>query len=453
MADASTDPATAAPEVALSGQPSPVALLDFQAHALAVGAWAGATWTGAELDTVVPISPDTGSPSLSQLLDGYVGSAPTPAGALARALMAGQDLHVPAAVRFPAVVLFLFVSDVATDGGQVGPTPSPSAAARLLPVARPGRIVAAPAVDLSLICSGPSGWIDAVVSRIESAISLAVPQNTAGAIIVAAVNWLINTVASVVKSLINALVGPVLNLIRGIAALTAGIAEQIASLLPYAVHVTVSGGLASGTTVDPFRLTEDPQFGAYDVSVSAGDLPSWPQAIATCAHAAGVALPDFSTKDAPTTFGPIAVTNDPTPILFRGSGAVDAAVTDASGQAHWPFVVGADPGQGKGASAFQFDRMPVAVHRKELDQLRASLTQALFGGLPAILRPYLDAILQPILDKLQDSLNKILDARGSATAFLMYHASVAEPRPINRSSQCVRSVSRSNGPRRPTRAA
>ena len=140
VADTSTDPAAATPEVALTGPASPVELLDFQAHALAVQAWGGAGWTGAELDSVVPLPDGTGSPSLADLLDGYVGGVDTRGAAFARALMAGQDLHDPATVRFPAAVLFLMVSDVATDGGTLAaPSASASAAARLLPLALAGR--------------------------------------------------------------------------------------------------------------------------------------------------------------------------------------------------------------------------------------------------------------------------------------------------------------------------
>ncbi|MGH7735180.1 MAG: hypothetical protein ACREOE_16200, partial [Gemmatimonadales bacterium] len=77
--DTSTDPATAQPEVPLAGPASPVELLDFQAHDLAVQAWGGAAWTGAELDGVMPLPADApaGTPSLAQLLAGYAASAAT----------------------------------------------------------------------------------------------------------------------------------------------------------------------------------------------------------------------------------------------------------------------------------------------------------------------------------------------------------------------------------------
>lgn len=49
------DPGSSTPEQPLGTAASPFELLDFQAHALAVGAWAGSTWSGAELDAVLPV--------------------------------------------------------------------------------------------------------------------------------------------------------------------------------------------------------------------------------------------------------------------------------------------------------------------------------------------------------------------------------------------------------------
>ncbi len=173
--------------------------------------------------------------------------------------------------------------------------------------------------------------------------------------------------------------------------------------MPYVVHVTVSGGVTSGSESGLFDLGADPQEGSFDVAVSAGDLPKWPDVILACAKKANLTLPDFSTKNAPLTFGPLIVSYDPTPLFFRGSGAADDTVTDANGQAHWPFVLAEDPGHGQGTLTHQSDTMPVAVHRKELQQARAALTAALLGGLPEILRPYVGILLQPILDSIQSA--------------------------------------------------
>ena len=429
VADTSTDPASAVPEVSLTGALSPFELLDFQAHALAVGAWAGASWTGAELDTVVALPADAGAPSLAELMAAYAATADTPGGALARALLAGQDLTHPADIRFPAVVLVLFVSDVATDGGRL-PAPSPSSTAganvELLPLAAAGPVVGRPVVDIGLICGGPSAWIDAIVGRLEQAIDNAIPQGLVGGLIVTALGWLIHIGVSVIKSMVDALLAPVLGVIRGIAAIASGIAEQIASLLPYSVFVTVAGADAPN-----FFLGSNPQTGSFDVQVTGGDLPAWPDVLATCAAAAGIALPDFQSKSVPLTFGPLQAAGDP--LLAPADAAVSTTTTDDTGQAHWPFVVARDPGDGHGHYTMQTDIMPVAVHRKELEDVKTKLTAALLGQIPSLLQPFVGAILSPILDGIQARLNTVLDARGQRSAFLWYYQPV-QPSPSPSSS-------------------
>ena len=420
VADTSTDPATATPEVPLTATASPVELLDFQAHALAVGAWGGAGWTGAELDGVAPLPADApaGTPSLAQLLAAYAASAGTPGGAFARALLAGQDLQDPATVRFPAVVLFLFASDLATDGGRVpAPSPSPSAAVHLLPLAAGGPLVAAPAVDLTLLCAGPSGWIDAVVQDLEAALVNAMPPGIVGTIIGAALSWFIHIAAGLVKGLVDTFLAPVLTLIRGIAAIASGLAEQIASVMPFTVQVIAGhSDVAKGAT---FFLGSDPERGQYTAYVSAGDLPKWPDAVTKCAAAAGIALPDFTSKGVPVTFGPLDAPGDP--LLGPTDQAVATTATDDTGKAVWPFLTARDPGDPTGEQRNQFDYMPVAVHRPELDTLKRRLTLTLLSPLPPILQPFVGALLAPVLNGIQDRLNSILDVRGRGPAIIVFH--------------------------------
>src|SRR5205085_11550634 len=85
-----SDTSSATPVQPVAGTASPFRLLDFQAHALAVGAWTGSDYTGAELDSVLP-TPATADPmpTTSEVLAGYVAAANTPGASLSRALMAG----------------------------------------------------------------------------------------------------------------------------------------------------------------------------------------------------------------------------------------------------------------------------------------------------------------------------------------------------------------------------
>ena len=426
VADTSTDPATAAPEVALSGTQSPLELLDFQAHNLAVGAWAGAGWTGAELDQLVPLPAGSdGVPSLADLLAGYVASADTPGGAFSRALMAGQNLMDPLTARYPTVVMALFVSDLAVNGSSAGsPSPSSSPAAVNGPPADTTALNIEPAVDVGLICAGPSAWIDAVVNRLEEAIAAATPPSTIGGIIFGVIHWLVHVAVTVVKGLVEALTAPVLTAIRSFAAIATGIVQQIASVMPFSVQV-IAGHTqtADGAT---FFLNATPQGGVYTAYVTAGDLPDWPAVVKVCAQAAGITLPDFASKNVPLTFGPVDAPGDT--LISPNGGTATAAVTDQTGKATWPFVTAVDPGDPTGEQLNQFDWMPVAVHRPELDDLKAQLTRTLLADVPEIARGFVGSLFEPLLDDIQQRLNAILDARGSGPAIIVYHAK-AQPTP------------------------
>lgn len=426
VADGSMEPATAEPEVALTGAVSPFELLDFQAHALAVGVWAGATWSGAELDSLVPVPESSGAPTTSQLLAAYVGSAASPGGALSRALMAGQDLLHPGSLRFPAAVLVLFVSDLATDGGRIAaPTPGPSPKA-----AGPGPVLAlatmghadpdtVDAIDVGLICAGPSGWVDAIIGRIEGALAAAAPTNVVGLVIVGIFHWFVKIGAAVVKGLIDGFTAPVRLAIQAVAAIISGIAQQIMTVLPYAVHVATSGGGADGPGT--FRLGAAPLRGAFTAQVTAGDLPDWPRVLATCAKAAGIALPEPNPKGVPLTWGPLTPA---APLLSGTDQATIEMTTDNQGMAAWPFLVARDPGDAGGEEKDQIDRLNVAVHRPELDDARTRLTVALFGGIWAPIRPFVVAAFRGILDDLQGRLNALLDERGFGAANLIFHDKV-----------------------------
>ena len=154
--------------------------------------------------------------------------------------MAGQDLLHPADLRFPAAVLVLFVSDLATDGGRVATrTLAPGAAPA------PGRIELAVSVGA---CSTVATWMDSAISSLFSALKLATPASVPGAIIASIWNWLVSTAETVVRGLLTSITDAVLGTIRSIAAAVAAVATQVASLLPYALKVTATGGDGGSTS-------------------------------------------------------------------------------------------------------------------------------------------------------------------------------------------------------------
>ena len=407
---------------------SPFELLDFQAHALAVGAWGGAGWTGTELDGVIPI-PDglSGVAPTSVLLAAYVAAVDTPGAALSRALMAGQDLRQPAALRFPAVVFVLFVSDLATDGGRlVSPSASPSGAAgrtELLGLAASGAAPVKLAAAVNTVCSDTANWMKGMLDGLFNALKLATPDNVPGAIVASIWNWIVDVAHTLVNNLITSVTAVVMGTIRSIGAAIAAVAEQVATFLPYAVKVTASGGNSGAAG---FRLGTVPLRGTFTAVVSAGDLPSLPAVLTDCAKTVDVDVPDFRARQAPVTWGPIE--SLPDPLLAPIDSAATNTVTDDTGTTTWGFLTSRDPGDPTGEPVGQLDTMPVAVHRPEIEQARTKLTDALLGWIPPLVKPFVLALFAPYLDGLQGRLNALLDARGRATVDIRYHEK-AQPSP------------------------
>jgi hypothetical protein len=431
------DTTSSSPEVPLSAAASPYELLDFQAHALAVGAWAGTTWSGSDLDGVVPLPAHSrGIAPTSVLLAAYVATAATPGGALSRALMAGQNLLAPPKLRFPGVVLLLFASDLATAGGQLsGPSPSASPSAgpgsaldgsRMLALAVGGAgsgVVALPAVSGGGLCSEAANWIHGMIDQLFEALKVAASSDPFLAFFGSIWNYVVDRLHSFVEGVITSVTDTILGTVRSVAATIAAIAEQIASILPFAVKVSASGGTEGIPYV--FVLGPDPLPGQFTASVSAGDLPTWPPVLQDCANVAGVTLPDFTSKNVPVTWGQVQPGGNP---MLASSGS-PSAVTDDKGQAIWAFATSVDPGDPDGQLHYQEDTLLLAAHRPELDQVRDAVTNALLGFVPAVLRPAVGKLLAPLLGKLQANLNKLLDAAGTGHVWIDYHDKVP-PTPV-----------------------
>ena len=425
------DPSSQSPEVPVSGVASPFQLLGFQTHALAVGVWAGTTWSGAELDSLLPLQDaGAGLAPTSAVLAGYVAAVDTPGAAFARALMAGQDLLNPSTVEFPGVVLVLFASDVATDGSStsapsLGPSPAAMDDSRLLALAQTGPN-AAPLADSAYAavtgpCSTAANFIHGMITSLFDKLKLAAQSNIVLAVVAAIWNWIVDKLQKFVEGIITSVTGLVFGYVRAIAASISTVADQIASVLPFSVAVAVTG-----PTGDVFDLTSGAgsMQGSYVVSVTAGDLPSWPDVLQDCANVAGIQLPDFHSKNVPMTWGPLEILAPGDPLLAPVPVDPTDAVTDASGHATWTFRTSADPGDSTGPVETQADIMHVTVHRPELDKIRAALTNALLGFIPPILQStvlYLIGKLNPAIAGIQTSLNALLDRPGEAAAVIRFH--------------------------------
>lgn len=407
------DPSSSVSEVATQGPVSPLRLLEFEAHALAVDAWRGDGLTGAQIDSLLPIPAeihDQTAPA-SAFLAAYVAAIDSPGAALGRELMAGQDLTRPDALHFPLIVLTLFSSDLATDGGRHpaarGPGPIGAIAASYV-----GPGITAGGTDqiaVATLCSDSANFINQTIDSLFNALKLAVPNNTVGAFVASLWNWIVDQGKAFVHTLIKAVTDAVLATVRSIAGGIATITRQVAGLVPYVVTVQPQPG-------DPIALGNSAMTGEFVATVTGGDLLSWPDVLKDCASQAQVALPGFRGSDERVTWG------DPTSLAggLISPGLADAK-TDGQGQAIWRFTIEPDPGEAPGEELRASLKLPITVHRSELDAVRKTLSNSLFGGLPPILHDFADALFKPLLDPIQAEIEKLIDTHGSGAVKLVYH--------------------------------
>ena len=347
---------------------SPIRLLDFQAHALALGMWAHGDYVGGELDTVMPLPAEVVDtmPTASDLLAAYVATAETPGGALARALMTDQDLRQPSTVRFPAVVMTLFVSDLATDGGTRSAPPDAtglltSGSAAELGGSAIGRD-APPAVTFSSACSSGAAFVDRMIHSLFQALELATPKDLVGAFLVGIWNWLWSQCEALVHKLISAVTDEILGFIRSMAGIIAMVVTAVASFVPAVMAVRTDASSV-------FHLIPDGQLdGVFVADVSTGGLPDWPALLKDCAQTAGVTLPDLTPKQLPVAWGPLWTGSGGDPLIYRST---SSAVTDDAGEARWAFTTGWDPGRADGQERSFLYSMTIIVHRPGFDSVAA----------------------------------------------------------------------------------
>jgi hypothetical protein len=339
--------------------------------------------------------------------------------------MAGQNLLQPMELRVPAVVMVLFTSDLATAGGTVaahGDLEAPRPPLRPDAAAKEAAAAGAAAISGTL-CSDAANWVHSMISSLFDALKVAGSSDPLLAFFGTIWNFIVDRLHAFVEGVITSVTDLILGSVRSIAAGIAAVSMQIASVLPYAVTVDTSGGNTSIPAY--FKLTTESLPGQFTASVSAGDLPDWPDVLKDCARVAGVALPDFRSKNVPITWGQVQAPGDP---LLAGTGT-PSTTTDDAGQAVWMFSTSVDPGDANGDLRNQEDSLPVAVHRPELDRIRAALVNALLGFVPQILRAKVGEFMAPTLDTFQANLNKLLDAPGTGHVWLDYHDKVP-PTPV-----------------------
>lgn len=401
------DEATGQPLRSVSGEPSPMRFLDWQARAMALEAWAGSGSLGSDLDAAIP-TPDT-APLTSSLIAAWLAAADTRAGRLGRALMAGQDVTDPTTLVVPGLVLTLMTADVLADGSPGQARRSDRAAVAYAAMSDRGPRTA------QGICTGATRFMESVISAVFEALKVRA-RSGAGKVLGDIWNWLVDRGADITRFVTGVLTEPVKAIIRTVVGSIATAAQAIAAIVPYTVTVTA----------DPsaFTLPTDPGppiEGSFRATVTAGDLPDWPPALRDCAQAAGTTLPSFRPGGEPVTWSAIINADGR---VFRGAAE---AVLDQGGSARLRFTSATEPPElADGDLVSTTARVTVVVRRPALqDQARQLVLGQLLGRLPDLVRPAVEEALRPIVDGLLSRLTLLAEARGAGTLLVRYHV----PRP------------------------
>lgn len=400
------------PLAAVTGTPSPLRFLDWQARSMALEAWAGSGTTGADLDAVVLVPDD--APLASSFVAAWLATADTAAGRLGRALMAGQDVTDPATLVVPSLVLALMTADLTADGplvqaiGPAGPQVALVTARDIAPRTAQG------------ICTAADGFINGVIDLVFQALKVQVPDSGVGSVLAGAWNWLVSRGQDIVRSLASALTEPVKAVIRTIVGSLAVAAQAIAAIVPYTVVVTADPSSFT-LPVDPLP----PEDGTFRATVTAGDLPDWPDVLKDCAKAAGTSLPSFRPGGEPVTWSALLYTDGR---IFRGAAE---ETLDRSGSARLRFFSATEsPELADGEPTSTTARVTVVIRRPELeDQARQLILGQLLGGLGDTIRPYVEVALRPLVDGLLARLRLVTEAKGAGTVLVRYHTPRQTPTP------------------------
>jgi hypothetical protein len=392
--------------------PGPLALSQDQAGSAALGAWAHAGLSGADVDKLAAmpaLAPGAQPIPAALFIAGWARVAPSPAAKMAEEMLGEQDWsHYQQAV-FPAAVLALFASDVAAVGGTGGTGG-----------------VGGGAVAADSVCEQFKGFIFGTIEKVFAAIGRFEVKGFTGNVVkdififirdTGAVlgNLALDTVKFVVVNGVEVALGPILNGIAAVASIAAVVSNIVLILQPWTADVRP----------DPLISHRDQSAHPGTVTLTmrgvTGDT-DWPAELTGCARAAGVALPSLKPKDANLTW---TITNQhPAPMIVKKS---DIAVLKDDGTATMQFETLPEPPEVANGEE-QTDGialLDIAVHRKDLDQVHKLITEDMFKFLPALVDKAFGGAIRDIIDpqiqKLLQPLTTLRDMTVTTVIPVNYH--------------------------------
>jgi hypothetical protein len=404
---------------------SPMRLLRDQVVAMEIELSAGAGMPADELDAAVgaAAAEDDGDGAVdivaaapSEVITAWMDVGGTAASELAANLLGRPD-GPTAGVRpdvFPAVVLVLFASDVATVGASIPEPAGSDAAAGWMRPRSDGEAVeaAAPARP----CSSVIGFVNGVVASVFNAIGhLRAPPpvrtgfslfdsfvNTVATVVVGGVNAVIDGANFIISNTVSVAITTVLSYVGRVAGVVGSVAVVVSAIRPWSLKVVA----------DPPNV-EAPGGGSIRATVDLGWFDEWPPAVADCAAAAGVPLP------------PLRPSGNPVAWSVPGEGLIATDSADPrlrpDGTAVFTYHVVKEPPLPNGPNVVEEVRVRATVQRDDLrrledrllEMIRSELGQ-LLPPIGSIVAPLVMPLIQPWIDRAFSALSRLRDVYGVA---------------------------------------
>ena len=451
-----SDAGSAKPDdaVAEGMSPSPIRLLDTQAHAMLVEVVDGQGLLGATFDGM--IGTDPGMPPASFLVAGWVTGSTSPRAAYALQLMGARTWTNAPAVVFPNLVLALYAADAAefassltdpvTTGTSTGSAPATASHDTTVatPTASAGSASPVGASGLRVLdrdragssrrrvaglCSKVQGFVNDTVTALFAAIGhLAQPAPpvsshgifgsfvaglTAGyGLAVGVVNGLIDVAHFLVQKLIGLVTQPVLGYIARIAGVLGTVSLVVSFLRPWTIRM-----------VDTPRAThkaigaEPGIAGTVTATVDLGGFDQWPTDIVDCALNAGVTLPPLKPVGAPIAW--TVTQSDALADVATGN----PTVLDANGSAVYSYATTQESVEtSKGDPASGVLNVHASIRRPGVAEAQQAIANLTFSQIPDLIRPILQPLLQRTLTFVLNKIASYLDSTADTQITVSYHS-------------------------------
>ncbi|MDP9018729.1 MAG: hypothetical protein M3N19_10455 [Candidatus Eremiobacteraeota bacterium] len=397
----------ASPVRAPQGAASAMRLTRWQLSGLVAQAKAGMGMRGSSIDHVAGARVPDSAPWISGFIAAWLQRGEGPLATYAKTFMGtAEQYRHPENIRFPMLVVVLFVADAAR----------PAAAHARQSTSRFAfeRLIAAPAYAGG-ICSTVSSFVSQTIADVENALSI-----SGDGFFITLWNVAIKVISGVIQEAVAGVLAPIIAVLKDVAGALATITLIASTLQPWSV--TVAG------EPNEVELGDAPQNGKIVATLHAPSI-DWPHEVGDCVQTlGGVDLSTISSKDAPVAWQPVEGFADPN--SFASVTAKDHTMADGKTAAlSYQSIVAEHAGQPNCASLQLVGALRVDVSVERIDVLHAQeqLAKVVLSQLPQVVRDHLMPVFGPLLAEGEKRLSALLQEPASGSVFVAVSKLVPNP--------------------------